>query len=168
MFESFRRMYGGKKRDGFFIEAGAFDGFALSNSLFFEMKRNWTGENLRSAPLHYKNHASIFYLIAAVLAVAAKKPATWADSCYWKLCYLTRCCCCCCCSCSCCCCCSSCCCCCCSTDSLFRCMVLHGPISSNSCSSGLLVEPNPRHFKKMLLLNRRAWAFPRCLSTKTT
>ncbi len=47
-------MYGGKKRDGFFIEAGAFDGFALSNSLFFEMKRNWTGENLRSAPLHYK------------------------------------------------------------------------------------------------------------------
>ncbi len=78
MFESFRRMYGGKKRDGFFIEAGAFDGFALSNSLFFEMKRNWTGE----CPTPLQNHASILYLTAAVLAVAAKKPATWTGSCY--------------------------------------------------------------------------------------
>jgi len=31
------------KRDGFFVEAGAWDGEYLSNSLFFERERNWTG-----------------------------------------------------------------------------------------------------------------------------
>lgn len=31
------------KRSGFFIEAGAWDGEYLSNSLFFERERNWTG-----------------------------------------------------------------------------------------------------------------------------
>ena len=31
------------KRNGFYIEAGAFDGETGSNSLFFEMQRNWTG-----------------------------------------------------------------------------------------------------------------------------
>ena len=29
--------------DGFFIEAGAWDGEGLSNSLLFELKRGWTG-----------------------------------------------------------------------------------------------------------------------------
>ena len=29
------------KRDGFFIEAGAWDGEYLSNTLFFERERNW-------------------------------------------------------------------------------------------------------------------------------
>jgi len=33
----------GGKRNGFFIESGAFDGEALSNSLFFEVERNYTG-----------------------------------------------------------------------------------------------------------------------------
>ena len=28
---------------GFFIEAGAFDGEISSNTLFFELKQNWTG-----------------------------------------------------------------------------------------------------------------------------
>ena len=28
---------------GFFVEAGAFDGALLSNSLLFELKYNWTG-----------------------------------------------------------------------------------------------------------------------------
>jgi len=28
---------------GFFVEAGAWDGVYLSNSLFFEQMRNWTG-----------------------------------------------------------------------------------------------------------------------------
>ena len=31
------------KRDGFFIEAGAWDGEYLSNTLFFERERNWAG-----------------------------------------------------------------------------------------------------------------------------
>jgi hypothetical protein len=31
------------KRNGFFIEAGAWDGVHLSNSLFFERERNWSG-----------------------------------------------------------------------------------------------------------------------------
>lgn len=36
----------GAKRNGFFIECGAFDGELFSNSLFFELERNWSGENL--------------------------------------------------------------------------------------------------------------------------
>ena len=36
-------IYKGLKRDGFFIEAGAYDGCTISNSLLFEMTRNWTG-----------------------------------------------------------------------------------------------------------------------------
>jgi hypothetical protein len=32
-----------EKRNGFFIEAGAYDGEYHSNTLFFEMSRNWTG-----------------------------------------------------------------------------------------------------------------------------
>ena len=31
------------RRDGFFIECGAADGEMISNSLFFELERNWTG-----------------------------------------------------------------------------------------------------------------------------
>eukprot|EP00095_Tigriopus_kingsejongensis_P001337 maker-scaffold1057_size73593-snap-gene-0.26 protein:Tk01337 transcript:maker-scaffold1057_size73593-snap-gene-0.26-mRNA-1 annotation:"hypothetical protein DAPPUDRAFT_224483" len=36
-------IFRGKKRNGFFIEAGAYDGEIFSNSLFFEIKKNWTG-----------------------------------------------------------------------------------------------------------------------------
>ena len=32
-----------QKRNGFFIESGGYDGEAFSNSLFFELNRNWTG-----------------------------------------------------------------------------------------------------------------------------
>ena len=32
-----------EKRNGFFIESGGVDGLHLSNSLFFELKRNYTG-----------------------------------------------------------------------------------------------------------------------------
>ena len=35
--------YFGGKRNGFFIEAGAWNGVYLSNSLFLELERNWTG-----------------------------------------------------------------------------------------------------------------------------
>ena len=65
----------GKQRNGFFIEAGAFDGEEYSNSLYFEMKKGW---------------------------------------------------------------------------------------------KGLLVEPNPDALEELLLKNRQATIFPRCLSTKTT
>ena len=34
----------GGKRNGFFIESGAYDGEAISNSLFFELERNFTGK----------------------------------------------------------------------------------------------------------------------------
>ena len=30
-------------KNGFFFEAGAFDGEKISNTLFFELKHNWTG-----------------------------------------------------------------------------------------------------------------------------
>ena len=33
----------GSKKNGFFIEAGAFNGEYLSNTLYFEVRRNWTG-----------------------------------------------------------------------------------------------------------------------------
>ena len=33
----------GEKQNGFFVEAGAFDGEVNSNSLFFELQRNYTG-----------------------------------------------------------------------------------------------------------------------------
>ena len=36
-------LYKGKKTNGFFLEAGASDGETISNSLFFEIHRNWTG-----------------------------------------------------------------------------------------------------------------------------
>jgi hypothetical protein len=31
------------RRNGFYVECGAVDGEAFSNSLFFELERNWTG-----------------------------------------------------------------------------------------------------------------------------
>ena len=33
----------GQKRDGFFIESGAWEGEYLSNTLFFERNRGWKG-----------------------------------------------------------------------------------------------------------------------------
>ena len=32
-----------KIKNGFFIEAGAYDGEVFSNTLFYELKQNWTG-----------------------------------------------------------------------------------------------------------------------------
>ncbi|XP_023344973.1 uncharacterized protein LOC111714158 [Eurytemora carolleeae] len=37
------KIYNSSLFNGFFIEAGAFDGESLSNSLFFELERGWTG-----------------------------------------------------------------------------------------------------------------------------
>lgn len=40
---------------GFFVEAGAWDGVYLSNSLFFEKERNWTGILVEPNKEAYKN-----------------------------------------------------------------------------------------------------------------
>ena len=44
----------GSKRDGFFIEAGAWNGEDLSNTLFFELERNWTGLLIEPTPSLFK------------------------------------------------------------------------------------------------------------------
>ncbi len=43
------------KRNGFFIECGAGDGEGLSNSLFFEKSRNWTGLLIEANPTIFKS-----------------------------------------------------------------------------------------------------------------
>jgi FkbM family methyltransferase len=42
------------KRNGFFVEAGGYDGEELSNSLYFELERNWTGILIEAIPSYYK------------------------------------------------------------------------------------------------------------------
>ena len=41
-------------REKFFVEAGAFDGEVYSNSLFFEVERNWTGLLVEPNPEPFK------------------------------------------------------------------------------------------------------------------
>ena len=40
--------------NGFFVECGAYEGLELSNSIFFELKRNWTGLLVEVSPNHFK------------------------------------------------------------------------------------------------------------------
>jgi len=42
------------RRNGFFIECGAADGEYFSNSLFFELKRNWTGLLIEANPEYHR------------------------------------------------------------------------------------------------------------------
>ncbi|ESO03313.1 hypothetical protein HELRODRAFT_173599 [Helobdella robusta] len=42
-----------KKRNGFFVEAGGFDGETASNTLFLEVERNWTGLLIEPDPYFY-------------------------------------------------------------------------------------------------------------------
>jgi len=42
------------RQNGFFIECGAFDGEELSNSLFFELERNWTGLLVEANPDYHR------------------------------------------------------------------------------------------------------------------
>jgi len=42
------------RRGGFFIECGAVDGETLSNSLFFELERNWTGLLIEANPDYHR------------------------------------------------------------------------------------------------------------------
>ena len=44
----------GGKQNGFYIESGGYDGEALSNSLFFELKRNFTGLLVEPNVFNYK------------------------------------------------------------------------------------------------------------------
>ena len=43
------------KKRGFFIEAGAFDGERLSNTLLFELLHQWTGLLVEPHPLEFGN-----------------------------------------------------------------------------------------------------------------
>ena len=46
--------YNKSKTNGFFIEAGAYDGSTISNTLFFEAYRNWTGVLIEANPDNYQ------------------------------------------------------------------------------------------------------------------
>ena len=46
--------YNSSKFDGFFIEAGAYDGYTLSNSLYFEIYRGWKGLLVEAHPDNYE------------------------------------------------------------------------------------------------------------------
>jgi len=44
-----------QKQNGFYIECGAFDGEVYSNTLFFEMQRNWTGLLIEANKAAFQN-----------------------------------------------------------------------------------------------------------------
>jgi len=67
-----------RRRHGFFVECGAYDGETHSNSLFFELRRNWTGILIEANPyLHSrllkKNRRA--YVLRACLS-AERRPVT--------------------------------------------------------------------------------------------
>ena len=63
------------KRNGFFIESGGFDGETFSNSLYFELKRNWTGILIEPIPSFFRKLVSKKRLVYAINAcIASKKP----------------------------------------------------------------------------------------------
>jgi len=43
-----------QRRNGFFVECGSFDGEHLSDSLFFELERNWTGILIEAHPEYHR------------------------------------------------------------------------------------------------------------------
>ena len=46
--------YNSSNFNGFFVEAGAYDGYTLSNSLFFELYRGWKGLLVEANPDNYE------------------------------------------------------------------------------------------------------------------
>jgi len=63
------------KRNGFFIEAGGYTGEELSNSLFFELERNWTGILIEAIPSYYKQILSKNRKIFSInCCIANKRP----------------------------------------------------------------------------------------------
>ena len=66
------------RQNGFFVECGAVDGEYYSNSLFFELKRNWTGLLIEANPDYHrdlldKNRRA--YVLQACLSTE-RRPAT--------------------------------------------------------------------------------------------
>jgi len=43
-----------QRKNGFFVECGAYDGELYSNTVFFELKRNWTGLLLEVSQVHFQ------------------------------------------------------------------------------------------------------------------
>ena len=63
------------RRNGVFIECGAFDGETNSNSLFFELHRNWTGVLIEANPIYHQSVLSKnrnAYVVRACLSTASK------------------------------------------------------------------------------------------------
>ena len=59
--DTIEKLFRGKK-NGFFVEAGAFDGEAFSNTLLFELKHNWTGLLVEPNPDLYQGQVhDIFF-----------------------------------------------------------------------------------------------------------
>ena len=46
-------IFGGKLKDGFFIEAGSQDGEISSNTLHFELSHGWSGLLVEAHPVFY-------------------------------------------------------------------------------------------------------------------
>ena len=80
-----------KIKNGFFIEAGAYDGEVISNTLFFELKQSWTGLLIEPNPdafeelnkkvcLHLELGRPKIFLIIFHFIVASKSLAIWALS----------------------------------------------------------------------------------------
>jgi len=66
------------RRNGFFVECGAADGEALSNSLFFELERNWTGLLIDANPNYHRallDRNRRAYVIHACLS-SERRPTT--------------------------------------------------------------------------------------------
>ena len=66
------------RRDGFFIECGAADGESASNSLFFELQRNWTGLLIEANPDYYRALLDMnrrAYVLGSCLSTE-RRPAT--------------------------------------------------------------------------------------------
>lgn len=58
-----------QKRDGFFIECGAYDGEIFSNTLFFEMQRNWTGLLIEANQNAFQNMKSKNRKVKVILLI---------------------------------------------------------------------------------------------------
>ncbi|XP_013411228.1 uncharacterized protein LOC106174280 [Lingula anatina] len=67
-----------QKPDGFFVEAGAWDGEKDSNSLFFEISRNWTGILIEPDPRNFEQLVTKNRAATIVQSCITDKPM-WVD-----------------------------------------------------------------------------------------
>ncbi|CAF1254782.1 unnamed protein product [Adineta steineri] len=74
-----------ERRNGFFIEVGAYDGEHLSNTLFFERERNWTGLLIEANPTLFKKlksrdrNAYVSHSCISLIPYAIEVNFTFAD-----------------------------------------------------------------------------------------